>query len=100
MEGGGKQGQKQRKRCKEGGPDLPVCAFLWSLFLAPEAYRELSPPKHRGAVLILPGTGRSVVHGETLCVLWLEAVSPLPAGYTGKLVLLLNGKARENLAKH
>lgn len=57
-------------------------------------------------MLILPGAGRSVVHGETLGAVWLEAVSPcprsgsLPAGYIGKLVLLLNGKAREILAKH
>lgn len=106
MEGGGETGTETERDERKEAP-IFQCAHSCRLsFLPQRLYRQLSPPKHRGAVLILPGAGRSVVHGETLGAVWLEAVSPcprsgsLPAGYIGKLVLLLNGKAREILAKH
>lgn len=101
MEGGRKEGQKERKSWKEESRSPSVCI---PVSLPPRLHRQLSPLKLRGLHPSCEALRIPVVHGETLGVVWLEGAPPtsgsLPAGYIGKLVLLLNGKAREILAKH
>lgn len=101
MEGGRKEGQKERKSWKEESRSPSVCI---PVSLPLRLHSQLSPLKLRGLHPSCQALGIPVVHGETLGVVWLEGAPPrsgsLPAGYIGKLVLLLNGKAREILAKH
>lgn len=101
--GGREERGTEKEKAGRKRADLPVCAFL-SLCPRGCTDRQLSPLKLRGLHPSCQALGIPVVHAETLGEVWLEGAPPrsgsFPAGYIGKLVLLLNGKAREILAKH
>lgn len=91
--GGGRETQTGEEAA---GTDLPVCVPLSS-----KVCRQLSPPTQRPG-LLWPGAGHSCrQQGEARHSLPGScSPCPLEVGQMGKLVLLLNGKAREILAKH
>lgn len=61
---------RNRERDERKEARIFQCGSLFSFFLAPKARRQLSPPKHSGAELILPGAGHSCSsQGETGCCL-------------------------------
>ena len=107
---GAARGKRVRNRERDGRKEAQIFQGIYSCFLSflPQRLnRQLPPPKHSGAGAgpagcwaCLQFTGRHWV----LSGLKLRFLSPrsgsLPVGYTGKLVLLLNSKAREILAKH
>lgn len=101
MEGERKEGQRERDVRKETRPSSVRIVSLSCPRGCTDSCLRLSTA---GLHLSCQALGIPVVHGETLGVVWLEVAPPrsgsLPAGYIGKLVLLLNGKAREILAKH
>lgn len=72
--GGGEMGRRGTETEKEMKGKRPrsssVDSRFLSFFLAPKAIRQLSPLKHSGAGLILPGAGHSCSsQGETGCCL-------------------------------
>lgn len=102
--------KRDRNRERDGRKEAQIFQGVYSCFLSflPQSlHRQLPPPKHSGAGAGPAGcwarlqfTGRHwVLSGLKLHLPSLRSGS-LPVGYTGKLVLLLNSKAREILAKH
>lgn len=96
--------KRDRNRERDGRKEAQIFQGVYSCFLSflPQSlHGQLPPPKHSGLGQVLLGAGHACsLQGDTGCCLAWSCISrPLevafPVGYTGKLVLLLNSKARE-----
>lgn len=76
-----------------------MCVLVFSLYLPGGNTESSVSTAQRGRLLGFPAANQEALGADGL-----HPLSPrngsLPVGYIAKLVLLLNGKAREILAKH